>query len=213
MRSQPHRPARFRKRNRGRPPGGRSGGIRPRLERLTCEGLTDPPAIGVAAPRLGWQLRSGRQGRRAAQLPHRGRLGQPAARRREGRPLGFGRGALPALGGGSLRGPSARGPARSAGGASRSAPKRAAGASSPRSPASASASRTRRPSPDGSSASKAREPRPCCCAGGSTSPKRGMRPCCTSIRWVTTKSGSTAARRATPASLRPSRSSTNARCG
>lgn len=34
----------------------------PRLERLTCEGLTDPPAIGVAAPRLGWQLRSGRQG-------------------------------------------------------------------------------------------------------------------------------------------------------
>jgi len=49
-------------------------------------------------------------GRRAAQLPHRGRLGQPAARRREGRPLGFGRGALPALGGGSLRGPSARGP-------------------------------------------------------------------------------------------------------
>ena len=26
----------------------------PRLERLTCEGLTDPPAIGVAAPRLRW---------------------------------------------------------------------------------------------------------------------------------------------------------------
>lgn len=104
MRSQPHRPGEVPEaepRETSRRPERRDT---PRLERLTCEGLTDPPAIGVAAPRLGWQLRSGPAGRRAAQLPHRGRLGQPAARRREGRPLGFGRGALPALGGGSLRG-------------------------------------------------------------------------------------------------------------
>ena len=136
--ARPHRRRCVRSRTGRRGPGsGTAGDLpaagaadTPRLERLTCEGLTDPPAIGVAAPRLGWQLRSGRQG--DAQRSYRIEVASDS--------LLLAAGKADLWDSGEVRSPRSvavpygavrSGPARSAGGASRSAPKRAAGASSP----------------------------------------------------------------------------------